>query len=341
MPRLKQNAKVVITLKGLGLGHYFGNKTESPVTGIWEFLFLNGLDDHQLTITVKTYLKGFSQPATRTYSVPKDIQKIDISTRNAVPPDYHRHISQDFDWRQGIDNFHDARWITDLSEELHEEPVKLSVKKPVDLTLLTVSDAIYYTFNQTDRFKVYPITKNGAPFKERVLGQVAGMDIEWQQNGYTEITIGDRPPIRLQNADNVLLYEVEIDNDCQNCIGEPDFNLYYEYLVDMNDTFNEEKPKDIKSLSVRKFLAERFNIQDISIVGNDNEKKSLFKDFNLKDFELKAGRVDCHVVTSEDIAVLDFAGVWQKNVSLQNLLGVAFNGSRKEESQSAPDLPQD
>ena len=349
MPRLKQNAKVVITLKGLGFGHYFGDRSASPIDGVWEFLFLNGVADHRFTITVKTYLKGFSQPATRTYPVSKDVQTIDISTRNAVPPAYHRHVSQDFDWRQGIDNFHDARWITDLSEELHEEPVKLTVKnideEKIGLTLLTVSDAIYYTYNQTDRFKVYPITKNDEPFKERVLGQVAGMDIEWQENGYTEITIGTRTPIRLENIENVLLYEVEIDNDCQSCTGTPDFHLYYEHLVDMEDKFDELRPREIKSLSVRKFLSEQLNVQDIVIVDKDNKENSLFKDFGLKDLAILAGRTDCHVATSEEIAILDFAGVWQQNLSLQNLLGVPFNGEQenpeKSQPQSVAELPQD
>lgn len=242
MARILPDANVTIKMKGLGLAHHNIGK------GVWEFIFMRGIPEHDLKVIVREYRRTAPKPVTiLNYQIPDDDKKIKIETVNAVSPNKPSHGSgvHNFNWRHQIDDNHDARWMIDLSKELHKSPVKLRNKKNIGLTLLTISESVLYADNLIGTIAPYRITKNDEPFKDRAVGQWLGMDIQWSEDTpQTNIVFENYPSKSLKPDGDVYIYEIEINNDC--CEGQPatetDFKLYYEYLVDMPDTFDELLP---------------------------------------------------------------------------------------------------
>lgn len=311
MPRLERDAKVVVTLKGLGFAHYYGDKNSA--TGDWEIMLLQ-IGGHNATIKINKYLKN-SPNGIPLGTLPANISSsFSVTTDNAVQPRAYRYTSDDFLWRQNIDDFFDARWFPNFSEELYKTPVYL--KKPQDanlqLNLIKVSDAILYTYQQTDRFQEYPIVKeeNGrdTPVRKGVMGQVAGLDIKWKDNAsITKITGLTTTPIELKYERDLLLYEIVIDNDCSNCGDSPDFHLYYDQLI--NERKHTARFRENPPYPPKRYLSSEDNDspRDCNDPTGDNNKS------------IMVGKTDCHIGISEDIYVPNDEGGYIENGSLANL----------------------
>ena len=244
MSRINQNASITIRIKGLAIAHY--NKE----TKNWEFIFLRGIPEHDLKISVREYRGTSNIPTEQVYLIPIDNKKIEIKTTDAVSQDSH-HITSNFAQRATADDNHDARWIVDLSEDLHKEPVKLIKKNgsdgnPTNLTFLSISDATFYTDSLSK--KTYQMIKNGKePLEPRLTGGWIGLDIEWSNNttSITEINFENMPTVALKPDDEISIYEIEINNDCNNPQkGASDFHYYYDHLIDMPDEFSEFVPSN-------------------------------------------------------------------------------------------------
>lgn len=308
MPRLNTNTDVMITLKGLGVGHY------NPTNSKWEIIFLRGISNHFLRITVKKHYKSSSGPVTiKSEFIDLGVQNIEINTAGAKSVAGDHRPDCNFSWNPDGNTASDSRWMADLSSiEFHNKNVKLTKKTttfpPIGLTLLTVSNAVFYTNSQTDKYKLYPIYKKpNTLIKKRIMGHYGGLDIEWDEtkNPVTEIAYDGSPfdDIKPDASDpDVLFYEIEIDNDCfRLCpVGQTDFHFYYDYLVDMGDeVFEQGYPVDIRNEKVplKKLILETFGINDL-FLGQGEKSQSIFNLFGLENtsLEFKIGRTDCHIV---------------------------------------------
>jgi len=279
MGQLFNDANVVITMKGLGILHNNGKR--------WESIMPRDIDDHNLKIFVKKIDSNGNQIGSENkYTVSADTEKIMITTNNEyssgaqLPNPFFKQASP-FSYDIVNDNEQDGRWIIDLSEELHEKPVKLRNKTGCRLTLLTISDATLYTYELHRKDRPYEMINalfgNPLPLSTRriknprVMAAFVGLDIRWNNpvNPETVIDFGSTQ-ISLPRDAAVARYEVFIDNNCpeDKCPFQGDFRVYYDHLVDMGDEiFDESIPnlpnmlplnvndvRDFKRVSVAQFF---------------------------------------------------------------------------------------
>lgn len=301
--QLNPNANVRIYMKGLGVAHH------NTTNGRWEFLFIRKIAQHDLRIVVREFRNGETIPFRETpYSIPNDTTNLEIVTTDSVPIPaggfHHKPSGNNFRARRGFDRNEESRWMIDLSAELHGEPVPLRRKNyttgpfvgtPVALTLLTVSDAVFYTASLSKR--PYSIKFNRYFCFSRVVGEWMGFDIEWKPNmGKTDIKfntahLADRT---LPRDENIARYEIEVNNDCcEGQVGRPsDFHYYYDLLVNFPPqppkVFDEDVslPTSHSNAFTETFNAESFNIE-------------AFKEF--LSILLGGKEDDCHLVACSDL----------------------------------------
>lgn len=241
--------KVTVNMKGLGVTNY------NSTTETWDFAFIRGVPDHDLTVKIREF--RLDSPSEREYVFKTDNVK-DIEFRTTIGerrrafdfPAYQPDLNFTGDTEKA--NYHDARWITDLTE-LHGEPVKLKLKQPpieekytVSLTFMTFSAAVLYSSKLHDLEKpyfIYDVTNPGAPKEppfSRVAADFIGLDIIWSDDKKTELFIDGEKVMELKDDPNLLFYEVQINNNCENINNTTsDFIYYYKHLVDMDKQFNE------------------------------------------------------------------------------------------------------
>lgn len=311
MPRLNTNTDVMITLKGLGVGHY------NPTTSNWEVIFLRGISNHYLKIAVKKHFKDNTpSQIIKSEYIDLGVQRIEIKTDDAKSVPAEHKPDTHFTWNPDGNAYNDSRWMADLSSvEFHNGRVKLTKKvtpfPPISLTLLTVSNAVFYTNSQTDKYKRYPIIKNGVETKRRIMGHYGGLDIEWDETRrpVTKITYTGSPFDDIKpdaSNPNISFYEIEINNDCfRHCpVGQTDFHYYYDYLVDMGDVFNQGYPVNVpeEKISIKDTLLNIFGINDL-FLEQKGESQSIFNLLGLVDANISflIGRTDCHIVMVSEL----------------------------------------
>jgi hypothetical protein len=311
LKQLNPNANVVINMKGLGLAHHNEN------AGRWEFLFIRKIEYHDLKIIVREYRKSSINPVEYPYQIPINNKPIEITTTDAVSPSSSHHKpnpSRPFMSRKGIDDELDAQWMIDLSAyDFHGKPVKLAKKKyrdgtsvgtPVVLTLLTVSDSIFYTASGSKR--PYTIKFNGNPCFPRFVGEWMGFDIEWQTDtSHTDIkfssdVLTDRPLI---HDSDIIKYEIEINNDCcEGQVGRPsDFHYYYDLLVNMpEEVFDEDVSLPISRSNLFTKLSSN-EFADSKIFDRKSMPRLELYSAALFEFLFGGKEDDCHLVQCSDL----------------------------------------
>lgn len=227
-------AKVRVKMKGLGVVHLHTDSTNQKNT--WEILFLRGIPKHNLKIIIKEHRKDLTTPIETVYPIPDDTRNLSFNTKEAsTTTGSHECSGPDFNWKYGVDEEHDARWIVDLSE-LHGslknlKPIKIKKKYTErKLTYLTISEAVFYCYDLSK--EKYEFEQAGNIIKEpRNVGLWLGFDIGWNKNGETEVDIDYMKRI-LEPHDKLEYYEIVIDNDCNCDTNDVDFDVYYRELVD-------------------------------------------------------------------------------------------------------------
>jgi hypothetical protein len=283
--------KVTISMKGLGVANF------NDTTGNWDFAFLRGIKDHNLKIIVREYrIDSPSMIIRNVYDDPKNNWgRIEIKTNigvNQSPiPDYSINPNFIYDESKG-DNCYDSRWITDLSE-LHgtqlQSKKSITLKKPdsgVSLTFLSVSAATLYSKVLHDEpYWICDTTEETKPVQkyQRVSTSWAGLDIKWSgtNNSTTLIFDGNEEMELTGNLvngspdPNLLHYEIEINNNCNQNTATSDFHYYYKHLVAMPNSYDEVFESNTSLLSAEKAHGGKTNDCGIKQISKLESGKSL------------------------------------------------------------------
>lgn len=227
--------KISIRMKGLGIAHF------NHQTGLWEFLFLRGIDKHNLKLLItKNYANGQSSDAQ--IDIDEGVRHLEIITKNASSASGSDiSAGSTFDFRYGQDSGSDSRWVVDLSE-LHgnlAQPADVKIAKinpNRNLTLLTVSDAIFHCAELSPHEYEFVEAQTGVPIARRNVGLWLGLDIDWRdETSTTEIRIDGSIVETLSPANGLTSVEIGVDNDCQSTNPKEcfdiDFYYYYDELV--------------------------------------------------------------------------------------------------------------
>ncbi len=229
---LNIKANVSIIVNGLAICHYHN--------GFWEFLMPREIGNHKLKIIIRKFFKDGSDSVCP-IPVADTVTKIAVETDSKIEPLSANEFNFD-----DLQDYHllDARWILDI-KELYGKPVKLSNVGKKKYTYLTVPAGMIYN----RRFPLNPLVEimdGGNPVKSTRVSQAAGIDIQWA-DGVGKTTVKDLTTSGGTNLipdtvhdENVLFYEIEFDNDCdQSCAGdETDYKYYNRDLIGENKKFS-------------------------------------------------------------------------------------------------------